>query len=45
MLAINPQELADKNWSSNDNIKFADPNKFEDPELDSQFYITEKNPL
>ncbi len=41
--ATNPWELADKDWSSNDDAEFADPNEFED-ELD-QPYIQEENPL
>ena len=40
----NSWELADEDWSSNDDAEFADPNDFEE-ELDGQLYITEKNPL
>ena len=43
-LATNPWELADEDWSSNDDAKFADPNKFVE-ELDSQLHTTEKNSL
>ena len=43
-LPTNTQELADEDWSSNDDAEFADPKEFEE-ELDSQLHTTEKNPL
>lgn len=43
-LAINPWELADKNWSSSNDVVFADLNKFE-KKLDDQPRILEKNLL
>ena len=43
-LATNPLELADKDQPSNNDAKFADPNKFK-KELNSQFYATKKNLL
>ncbi len=42
--ATNSWELADEDWSSNDNSEFANHNKFEE-ELDGQLHTTEKNPL
>ena len=42
--AANTWELAGEDWSSNDNVKFADPNEFKE-ELDGQLYTAEKNPL
>ncbi len=43
-LDTNSWEFADEDWSSNDDVEFANPNKFEE-EFDGQLHTTKKNLL